>query len=155
MEVVTEGFLHDVVVGGELNDHANSGVAFDDDLIARTDHLHDGRYYTESEIDAFFGGSTTITGYNNDDWDEAYDNIVTDATFVGNAETDNGLLTLVKDNGTDITVNLNNDFRYYTKTNIEDWIEGNSTIAGDTYTPIEYGQNPTSTITGAILIDLD
>jgi hypothetical protein len=32
----------------------------------------DGRYYTETEIGAFFGGSTSITGYNKSNWDTAY-----------------------------------------------------------------------------------
>jgi hypothetical protein len=36
------------------------------------DHAHDGRYYTESEIGAFFDGNTAITGYNKSDWDTAF-----------------------------------------------------------------------------------
>lgn len=35
-------------------------------------HDHDGRYYTETEIDSFFSGGTAITGYNNSNWDTAY-----------------------------------------------------------------------------------
>lgn len=40
--------------------------------IAAGDHLHDGRYYTESEIGAFFAGTSSITGYNKSNWDTAY-----------------------------------------------------------------------------------
>jgi len=35
-------------------------------------HTHDDRYYTESEIDAFFGGELEIAGYNATNWDTAY-----------------------------------------------------------------------------------
>jgi hypothetical protein len=35
-------------------------------------HNHDDRYYTESEIIAFFGGETEIAGYNQTNWDTAY-----------------------------------------------------------------------------------
>jgi hypothetical protein len=35
-------------------------------------HVHDGRYYTESEIGTFFAGTTAITGYNKSNWDTAY-----------------------------------------------------------------------------------
>ena len=34
-----------------------------------TAHTHDDRYYTETEIGNFFGGSTPITGYNKTTWD--------------------------------------------------------------------------------------
>ena len=35
-------------------------------------HTHDDRYYTETEIGSFFGGSTAITGYSKSNWDIAY-----------------------------------------------------------------------------------
>jgi hypothetical protein len=35
-------------------------------------HTHDDRYYTETEIDAFFGGEEEIAGYNPGNWDSAY-----------------------------------------------------------------------------------
>jgi hypothetical protein len=48
----------------------------DDDVQAALDtldgHVHDGRYYTESEIGTFFAGTATITGYNKSNWDTAY-----------------------------------------------------------------------------------
>lgn len=47
------------------------------------------------------------------------------------------------------------DNRYFTETEINNWISGTTTINGDTYTPIEYGATPASTTTGAILIDID
>lgn len=37
-----------------------------------TSHYHDGRYYTESEINNFFSGVTAISGYNKSNWDTAY-----------------------------------------------------------------------------------
>jgi len=46
------------------------------------------------------------------------------------------------------------DTRYYTETEINDWLTGADSLGPDDdfYTPIEYGANPTSTVTGAILI---
>lgn len=154
-DVVTEGFLATNIVGGQLNNASAAGAAIENDKIARTDHLHDGRYYTEDEVEAFFDGSTPITGYNNTDWNDAFDSTIRSAAFVGDADTNNGVLTLTREDDTTLTVNLQNDFRYYTKTLINGWIDGSNTINGDTYTPIEYGANPTSTTTGAILIQTD
>lgn len=47
------------------------------------------------------------------------------------------------------------DSRYYTETEINNWILGTQTISSNTYVPIIYGSDPTSNITGAILIDID
>jgi len=35
-------------------------------------HHHDARYYTETEMDEFFDGTTAKTGYNKTNWDTAY-----------------------------------------------------------------------------------
>ena len=35
-------------------------------------HNHDARYYTETEMDEFFDGTTAKTGYNKTNWDTAY-----------------------------------------------------------------------------------
>jgi hypothetical protein len=35
-------------------------------------HHHDARYYTETEMDDFFDGTTAKTGYNKTNWDTAY-----------------------------------------------------------------------------------
>lgn len=40
--------------------------------VANDSHTHDGRYYTETEVGNFFGGTTAITGYNKTNWDTAY-----------------------------------------------------------------------------------
>ena len=37
-----------------------------------TTHTHDSRYYTETEINNFFNGSNSISGYNKANWDAAY-----------------------------------------------------------------------------------
>ena len=54
---------------------------------------------------------------------------------------------------TQSSVNL--DGRYYTETEINNWLGGTATLNGDSYTPIIYGAAPSSTIEGAILIDED
>ena len=41
------------------------------DYAAAASHDHNSLYYTETEIGNFFGGSTSITGYNKTDWDAA------------------------------------------------------------------------------------
>lgn len=40
--------------------------------VANDSHTHDTRYYTETEVGNFFGGTTAITGYNKSNWDTAY-----------------------------------------------------------------------------------
>lgn len=54
-------------VNGATNQTANL-----DGRYSLQGHDHDGRYYTETEIDDFFAGDTSITGYNKSDWDTAY-----------------------------------------------------------------------------------
>ena len=154
MDVITENFMFDNLAEGELNGGA-SGANNILNKLAGSNHIHDGRYFTEAEIDDFFAGTTAITGYNKSDWDSAFDKRVDSLSFVGNAEANNGVLTITRQDNTTLTVNLQNDYRYYTKALINGWIDGTNTINGDTYTPVVYGENPTSTITGAILIDLD
>lgn len=39
---------------------------------AAASHTHDDRYYTETEVGNFFGGTTAITGYNKSNWDTAF-----------------------------------------------------------------------------------
>jgi hypothetical protein len=65
-----------------------------------------GVYYTKSEIDDFFAGVVTITGYNNTDWDEAYDNMIVSASF----NTSNGVITLTQQDAGTVTVDI--DGRY-------------------------------------------
>jgi len=221
LDVITESFLKPNVATGNLNDENDNGATLTSvvNKIAGADHNHDGRYYTEAEIDSFFSGSTNISGYNNDNWDTAYDEKINSLAF----GTGNGVLTLNQNDGETLTVNLdgryaetitaaqtgttdgidivqtgddytiahhdtssvadvantdgnvlqsatfdtfghvltrtsvNLDDRYYTETEIDNWLTGAESLGpnNDYYTPIEYGENPTSTVEGAILIDLD
>lgn len=66
----------------------------------------DTRYYTESEIDSFFGGETEIDGYNRGAWDVAYNDKINSASF----STTTGVLTLTQQDTGTITVDL--DGRY-------------------------------------------
>ena len=90
-EVITESVLDGLI--GSIGD-ANK--------LALADHNHDSRYYTEDEIEDLFSGTTTITGYNNDDWDAAYDGEITNLTY------SNGTITLARSNGDqdDLTVSI-------------------------------------------------
>jgi hypothetical protein len=58
-EVITEDFLFDNILHGELNsgtDGANQNAL----KLAASDHIHDGRYYKETEINSWIGGTSTI-----------------------------------------------------------------------------------------------
>jgi len=101
--VVTEDFLFGNRASGELNGGAN-GANNVSNKLAMSDHIHDGRYYTESEIGEFFSGSASITGYNNDNWDTAYGDKIDSASFA------DGTLTLTRQDTGTVTVDL--DGRY-------------------------------------------
>lgn len=176
IDVVTEDFLFDNIANGELNG-GTDGANDITNKIAAADHIHDGRYYTETELNAFFGGSTAITGYEKANWDTAYGDKIDGASF------SSGTLTLTRQDAGTVTVSL--DGRYlqtesdpiftaHTASNISNGTgflvnNGSGTWAYDntTYTTealvrtdvlsnlLVYGANPTSTVTGAILIDLD
>lgn len=217
IDVITEGFLEANMKHVELNNAGSAGAPLFPNAIAGTGHLHDGRYYTETEIANFFGGSSAITGYNKTNWDAAYNDKINSASF----NTGDGILTLTQQDGGSVTVDLDGryvetltaaqvdtttgitiggtgkaltiahantstqtditgtngnvirsvgldtyghivsmssydlDGRYYTETEINNWISGTSTLNGNTYVPIIYGTDPTSTIVGALLIDID
>ena len=73
-DVITEGVLSSNILRGELNSGA-SGANQDAQKIAGSDHIHDGRYYTETEIGTFFANDVAnggLTGYNKANWDTAY-----------------------------------------------------------------------------------
>lgn len=59
IEVITENFLYDNIGSGEMNGGANGANNILNKL-ASTNHIHDGRYYTETEINNWIGGSSTI-----------------------------------------------------------------------------------------------
>jgi len=178
IDVVTEDFLFDNIANGELNG-GTAGANNVSNKIAAADHIHDGRYYTETEVAAFFGGSTAITGYAKANWDTAYNDKINSASF----NTGNGILTLTQQDEGTVTVDL--DGRYvetetdpiftaHTTFNIANGTgllknngSGTWTYDNTTYTTealvrtdlfgnlLVYGANPTSEVTGAILIDLD
>jgi hypothetical protein len=71
--------LHDVLISspstGQLIRRDSDGLWKNwtpNYLTSLPTHNHDDRYYTESEIIAFFGGETEIAGYNQTNWDTAY-----------------------------------------------------------------------------------
>ena len=49
-----------------------TSISYDNNSYALASHLHDDRYYTETEIANFFSGSVAISGYNKSNWDTAY-----------------------------------------------------------------------------------
>lgn len=106
-EVITENFLFDNITSGELNSGTDSNSNPDGsnqtlNQIAASNHIHDGRYYTETEIASFFSGGTDITGYNNDNWDDAYSGEITGLSY------SNGTITLARDSGNeaDLTASI-------------------------------------------------
>lgn len=185
-DVITEGVLAGLV-----------GTAAGD--LAAGNHLHDGRYYTESEIGSFFSGGTSISGYNKTNWDTAYgwgnhasagyqsatnsqsvtlSGAVTGTGTISNfgdlsittTATSDPTLTLAGDaTGSATFTNLGNatltvavandshthDGRYYTETEFNNWLDGDTAIDGHNFTEILYGASPSSTNVGTILIDID
>ena len=105
IDVITEDFLFDNIKTGELNG-GTSGANDVLDGIASSSHIHDGRYYTETEVAAFFSGSTAITGYNKTNWDAAYNDKINSAAF----DTQTGVITLTQQDGGTVTVDI--DDRY-------------------------------------------
>lgn len=219
LDVVTEDFMYDNVVTGELN--GGTGGANDELTgLAGSDHIHDGRYFTETELEDFFEGTVSITGYNKANWDTAYDDKINSASF----DDGDGVLTLTQQDAGTITVDLdgryaesitaaqtdstdgidivqtgdsytvahhdtssqadvtnsdgnviqsadfdtfghvtdvtsvNLDGRYYTETEINDWLDGpvnGTAIDGHFFTEILYGDNLTASVAGTILIEED
>jgi hypothetical protein len=62
-EVITENFLFDNILHGELNS-GTSGANQDALKLAASDHIHDGRYYTEIEINNWVAGTSSINSKN-------------------------------------------------------------------------------------------
>ena len=211
-DVITEGVLAGLRVsdGTDLSD----GVTRTD-LIAPAAHNHDSRYYTETEINAFFGGTSSITGYNDDNWNLAYNDKINSVEFA----TGTGVLTLNQQDGTTLTVDLDGryaesitavqtdstdgidvsvtgnsytiahhdtssvadvtntagsviqsmtfdtfghlqthatvdlDGRYYTETEFNTWLNGQTAIDEHKFTEILYGASPTAVNAGTIIID--
>jgi hypothetical protein len=105
--------LHDVLINGvstgQLLRRDSDGLWKNwtpNYLTSLPTHNHDDRYYTESEIVAFFGGETPIAGYNQSEWDTAYGDKINSASF----STSTGVLTLTQQDAGTITVDL--DGRY-------------------------------------------
>jgi hypothetical protein len=62
-----------------LGGDASGSISFDGSsnktitvAVANDSHTHDSRYFTESEINNFFSGTTAKSGYNKSNWDTAY-----------------------------------------------------------------------------------
>ena len=117
-----------------------------DGRFALSNHNHDDRYYLESEIDNFFDGTTSITGYNRTNWNTAYgwgdhsqagyltsynNEYTTGATF----NTSNGLITFTRNDGDTFTVDI--DGRFLTSFTETDPVFSASPSAGITDTNIE------------------
>jgi len=135
-DVITEGVLAGLV-----------GTAAGD--LAAGDHLHDGRYYTESEIGNFFAGTSSISGYNKTNWDTAYGDKIDSASFA----TGTGVLTLTRQDSGTVTVDL--DGRYVESATFNNFLDGDTAIDGHYFTEILYGASPSSNNVGTILIDED
>ena len=104
------------------NNQGNTYTVDIDGRFSLSNHNHDDRYYLETEIDNFFDGSTSISGYNKTNWDTAYgwgdhstagyltsynNEYTTGATF----NTGNGTITFTRNDGDTFSVDL--DGKYF------------------------------------------
>jgi predicted nucleic acid-binding Zn-ribbon protein len=133
----------------------NDGDTFTVDIdgkYAESGHNHDDRYYTETETGNFFDGTTSISGYNKTNWDNAYGwgdhstvgyitgftdtNIHTTGATFG---TSDGIITFTNNQGDTYTVDIdgrfslsnhNHDDRYYLETEIDNFFDGTTSISG-------------------------
>jgi hypothetical protein len=87
-------------------------------------HTHNDIYYTETEIDSFFGGEVEMPGYNLLDWDAAYADKINSASF----STTTGVLTLTQQDAGTVTVDL--DGRFYLDTNPSGYITSSGNTSG-------------------------
>lgn len=126
-DVITEGILAGLIGTGAGD-------------IAAGDHLHDDRYYTETEVGNYFAGNTAITGYNKTNWDTAYG--WGDHSVEGYL-TEESLADLTD---TTLTSLAANDILRY---------NGTAWVNDGNFKPILYGTGQTSSITGAIIIETD
>lgn len=129
---VTNKVITEAVLGNLIGTAANT--------IAAGDHLHDDRYYTETEIGNYFDGTTAISGYNKTNWDTAHgwgdhstEGYLTEESLAD--LTDTTLTSLV----------TNNILRY----------DGTAWVNDGNFKPILYGTGQTSSIPGAIIIETD
>ena len=104
--VVTDGVLQGLKVadGTDLADGVLRAH-----LLAPAIHNHDSSYYQQSQVAAFFAGTTSITGYNKSNWDTAYGDKVDSVDF----NTNTGELTLNRQDTGTVTVNLNGRYTEY------------------------------------------
>lgn len=154
-DVVTEGVLNSLI-----------GSIGDSNKLAPAAHNHDGTYYTKTEIGSFFSGGTSITGYNKTNWDTAYgwgDHASAGYQSATNSQTvtlsgsvtGTGTITDFGNVSITTTTNHNHDTRYYTETEFNNWLDGDTAIDGHNFTEILYGASPSSNNVGTILIDID
>ena len=90
-DAITESALNSMKVadGSDLASGTNTNK------LAPAAHHHGGLYYTESEMQDFFDGTTSITGYNKTNWDNAYSGEITALTFGSST------ITLTRGNGSE------------------------------------------------------
>ena len=112
--VKNQGYLtqHPTISAASSINNSN-GVVIQDVTLDANGHVTafgtinlDTRYYLESEINSFFSGGTVIAGYNKSNWDSAYNDTITSASF----NTSNGVITLTQRDAGTVTVDIDGRF---------------------------------------------
>jgi hypothetical protein len=123
--------LHDVLINGvstgQLLRRESDGLWKNwtpNFLTSLPAHNHNDIYYTETEINSFFGGEVEMPGYNLLDWDAAYADKINSASF----STTTGVLTLTQQDAGTVTVDL--DGRFYLDTNPSGYITSSGNTSG-------------------------
>ena len=58
-----------ITLSGDVSGSGTTSIVV---TVANDSHTHDTQYYTETEIDNFFSGAASATGYNRANWDTAF-----------------------------------------------------------------------------------
>lgn len=145
--VIVTGFDNAVQGGrfkvGVINNTYGNASADLTGVVKLTDATNAGQYNASTNTDGLVNGATEVITEN-----FLFDNIAS-GEMNGGASGANNVLNKIA------STNHLHDGRYYTETEIDNWIAGTSSINSKNFTEIIYGSTPSSTTVGTILIDID
>jgi hypothetical protein len=131
-----EGYLKSnqtITLSGDVSGSGTTSIAV---TVANDSHTHDTRYFTENEVNNFFDGTTTKTGYNKTNWDTSFgwgnhasigyltgNQTITLSGGASGSGTTSIVVTIANDSHT-------HDTRYFTETEINNFFSGSVAKTG-------------------------